>query len=82
MPEQRLEMVDMPAGWRREVDLYLAGAGQGFNAHNELRHRLPEIARLYALDDTELFLLGIMRQDIPAFAFADITGEPRHKAWY
>ncbi|WP_238366957.1 hypothetical protein [Mesobacterium pallidum] len=62
----------VPPGWRAALDRYFAGLGQGVNAHLASRDRLDRILALNALSDDELALLGIARDDIPAFVFRDL----------
>ena len=59
---------------RSALDLFLATAGQGFNAYIEKRARLSEIAQLDAKSDEELAQMGLRRDDIPRYVFRDLIG--------
>lgn len=67
-----LDIGFMPAGWRRDLDLFLAERAPGMNGYVLSRNRLASVARLSMLSDAELDELGLARADIPAFVFEDI----------
>lgn len=64
-----------PPGWRERLDVFLAGKGQGFNAELLTRSRLHDLLALEGFSDFELDQIGIRRDDIPAFVFADLFGD-------
>lgn len=72
MAETDLHPRFLPAGWRRDLDLYLAERAGGMNAYMIARHRLVSVARLHGLTDAELAGMGLHRRDIPAFVFEDV----------
>ncbi len=58
----------------RRMDLFLASQGMGFNAGTERRRRLHDAYALDALSDCQLASLGLTRDQIPAYVFADLLG--------
>ncbi|MGX9351780.1 hypothetical protein ACS3QZ_11315 [Shimia sp. W99] len=58
----------------RRMDLFLASQGMGFNAGTERRRRLHDAFALDALSDCQLAYLGLTRDQIPAYVFADLLG--------
>ena len=58
----------------RRLDLFLASQGMGFNAGTERRRRLHDACALDALSDCQLAYLGLTRDQIPAYVFADLLG--------
>ncbi len=55
-----------------QIDLFLAGMGQGFNPYLEGRGRLEEALRLDAKSDAELAALGVRRDAIAEHVFRDV----------
>jgi len=74
MKTEDLEISFLNNGLLGRLDLYLAGQGMGFNAAQEKRRRLHEACALEALSDCELAYLGLTRDQIPEFVFADMLG--------
>lgn len=66
----------LPAGWRRDLDLFLAERAAGMNGYMLSQRRVESVMRLHALSDRDLATLGLKRRDIPAFVFEDVLPEP------
>lgn len=62
----------MPAGWRYDLDLFLAERAAGMNGYLLARSRLASVAHLESLSASELAAMGLTRADIAAFVFEDI----------
>ena len=62
----------LPAGWRRDLDLFLTEHAFGMNGYILGRNRLASVLRMQAMSDADLAALGLRRADIPAFVFEDI----------
>jgi hypothetical protein len=65
----------LPAGWRRELDLFLAERAAGMNGYMLARNRVASVMRLNAMTDRELAAMGLRRADIPAFVFEELLPE-------
>lgn len=76
MGEELLHTRFLPAGWRRELDTFLAERAAGMNAYMLSRRRIDSVMRLNALSDRDLAAMGLRRADIPAFVFEDLLAEP------
>jgi len=72
MTETDLTVRFLPAGWRHDLDLFMAERAPGMNAYMITRARLASVARMHALSDAELAAMGLDRRDIPAFVMEDI----------
>lgn len=72
--QQTLNITFISPQLRNALDLFLASAGQGFNAYIEKRARMAEMARLDAKSDEELSRMGLQRDDIPRHVFRDLIG--------
>ncbi|MFU8835652.1 DUF1127 domain-containing protein [Roseovarius autotrophicus] len=62
----------LPAGWRRDLDLFLTERAPGMNGYMLSRRRIDSVMRLQALSDRDLAAMGLQRADIPAFVFEDV----------
>ncbi|WP_116600112.1 hypothetical protein [Primorskyibacter marinus] len=71
---QTLNIAFMSPRLRGALDLFLSGAGQGFNAYIEKRAHMADLARLDAKSDEELSRMGLRRDDIPRYVFRDLIG--------
>lgn len=76
MTADRLDPRFLPAGWRRDLDTFLAERAAGMNAYMLSRRRVESVMRLQALSDRDLAAMGLSRADIPAFVFEDLLTEP------
>ena len=65
----------LPAGWRRDLDLFLAERAAGMNGYMLARNRLVSVMRLNAMSDRELAAMGLRRADIPAIVFEGLLPE-------
>ena len=75
MSSEPLYVTFVRPGLRARIDLYFAELGQGFNAADFVRRRLPSIVSLDAMSDTELANLGLTRDEILPFVFEDCFGD-------
>jgi hypothetical protein len=66
----------LPAGWRRDLDLFLAERAAGMNGYMLSQRRVESVMRLQSLSDRDLAAMGLKRRDIPAFVFEDVLPEP------
>lgn len=76
MTEKSLPIRFLPAGWRQELDLFLAERAAGMNANALSQRRIESVMALNALSDGDLAAMGLRRRDIPAFVFEDMLPEP------
>lgn len=74
MNDDTVYIEEAPPGWRERLDAYLVEKGQGFNARLLSQDRLHDLMALERFSDDELDRIGLRRQDIPAFVFADLFG--------
>lgn len=74
MNDDTVYMDYAPTGWRDRLDAFLVAQGQGFNARLISQDRLHDLMALERFTDAELERIGLQRQDIPAFVFADLFG--------
>ncbi|GAW34812.1 hypothetical protein RA2_01864 [Roseovarius sp. A-2] len=75
MAETDLTPRFLPAGWRRDLDLFMAERAPGMNAYMLTRRRLLSVAQMHSLSDSELAAMGLRRADIPAFVFEDLLSD-------
>jgi|GEM_PF-620337 len=66
----------LPAGWRRDLDVFLAERAAGMNGYMLSQRRVESVMRLQAMSDRDLAAMGLRRRDIPAFVFEDVLPDP------
>lgn len=66
----------LPAGWRHDLDIFLAERAAGMNGYMLSQRRVESVMRLHALSDRDLAGMGLCRGDIPAFVFEDMLPPP------
>lgn len=76
MTETQIQTRFLPAGWRQDLDLFLAERAAGMNAYILSRRRVDSVMALHALSDRDLAAMGLRRRDIPAFVFEDVLSGP------